>query len=143
MLTRVSSRFSKWEPIDTFKCENRSENRPQFLTWLRTGSNVYMYFLENRTGSLIQLNPVLRVLRIIYWFLLCFFSLRTATLLLLILLFFSYSYYSSPMIVLLFLLLLLFSHYYSSLFIAITFFSLLLFFSCCFSCMVLFFHVMK
>jgi len=71
-----------------------------------------------RTGQVLSLNsnPVLRVLCIIYCFLLCFFSLTTATLLLLLLLCFSYCYYSS--------LLLLY-------FFPIAFFSLLLFFSCC------------
>ncbi len=43
MLTRFSTRFSLWECIDTFKCENRNENRPHVLTWPRTGSNVYIF----------------------------------------------------------------------------------------------------
>jgi hypothetical protein len=44
-----------WEPIDTFKCENPTENWPQALTWSRTGSNVYIFFWEKQTGSLIEL----------------------------------------------------------------------------------------
>jgi len=49
--TRFSSRFSQWELIDTFKCENRTENRPQVLTWSKTGYEnrfkcVYIYVFE-------------------------------------------------------------------------------------------------
>jgi len=66
MLPRFSIR---WEPIDTFKCENRLtllNVRTELQTDLRfspdrepvirTDSNVYMYtFLENRTGSLTEI----------------------------------------------------------------------------------------
>jgi hypothetical protein len=52
---KMPIRFSKWEPIDTFECENRTENRHQVLTFSRTGSNIYSFFFEKRTGFLIEL----------------------------------------------------------------------------------------
>jgi len=63
--TRFSTtRFPQWEPIDTRKCENPTENRPQVLIWPRAGYEnrfkcihiyIYIYILGNRTGSLIEL----------------------------------------------------------------------------------------
>jgi hypothetical protein len=55
MMILFLTRFSQWEPIDTFKCENRTENWPQVLTWSRTGSNVYIFFWEKQSGSLLEL----------------------------------------------------------------------------------------
>jgi hypothetical protein len=76
----------------------------------RTGSNVYIYiFLENRTGSLIELRSGSQSsLYHLIGFLWFFFSLGTIIILL------------SLLLLLFFLLLLLFSHYYCSLFIGIT-----------------------
>ncbi len=129
--------FSQWESIDILKCENRIENQPQVLTWLRTDSNVYIYmFLKNRTGSLTELKsgsqrPLYHLLvplvLLLTWD--CYSSPVAITFL--PLLFFSlYYYYSSfycydcspiitalslllllfPIALILFLLLLLFSH---------------------------------
>jgi hypothetical protein len=97
------TRFSQWEQIDTFKCENRTENRPQVLTWSRTGSNIYFVFPEKRTGSLIKLRSgshsslyhlLVPLVLLLTWD--CYSS--------------SCCYYFSPIIILLSLLLLLFSH---------------------------------
>jgi hypothetical protein len=46
---RTDWRFSMWEPTDTFKCDNRTANRPQVLTWSRTGYKnrfkcIHVYF---------------------------------------------------------------------------------------------------
>jgi hypothetical protein len=78
---------------------------------MRTGSNVYIYFLENRTGFLIG----------------SLIELRSGSqsslyhLLVSLVLFLTWDCYSSPVAITFFLiLLLLFSHYYSSLFITIT-----------------------
>jgi len=102
------------------KCENRNENRPQVLTWSRTGSkNVYIYiFLENRTGSLIELRSGSQSsLYHLIGFLWFFFSRGTIIILL------------SLLLLLFFLLLLLFSHYYCSLFIGITLLCITVYFS--------------
>jgi hypothetical protein len=56
MLTQFSTQFSQWESIDTSKCENWTENRPQVPTRPRNSSNIYIYIVsENQTGSLIEL----------------------------------------------------------------------------------------
>jgi len=47
VLNPVSSRFSYWEPIDTLKCENRTKNRHQVLTWPRNEyENRWIYIYE-------------------------------------------------------------------------------------------------
>jgi len=99
--TRFSTtRFPQWEPIDTRKCENPTENRPQVLIWPRTGyENRFkcIHILGNRTGSLIELKSGSQS---------CVYS------------FIGSSCSSCPLgLLLFFLLLLLFSHYYCSLFI--------------------------
>ncbi len=46
-LTWFSAQFPKWESIDTFTCENQSENWSQVLTLMRTDhENGFLYILE-------------------------------------------------------------------------------------------------
>jgi hypothetical protein len=132
MLTRFCTLFSRWELIDTVFCENRNENRSQVLTWKRTGfENLFeCTYLENRTGSLIELWSgsqsslyhvlvplVLLVTSCLLFSCCCYVSSHTA-ITFLPLLFFSlyyysfYCYYWSPSITVLSLLVL----YYSSLY---------------------------
>jgi len=79
MLTQFSTQFSQWESIDTSKCENWTENRPQVLTWPRTSSNIYIYTIvsENQAGSLIELRSGSQSLSLFShysYFFSCYFS---------------------------------------------------------------------
>jgi hypothetical protein len=146
--SRLLTQFSQWKPIDTFTCENWTDNRSQvlnewepimrinsslytytFLEWepiARTNSNLYIYiFLENWPGFFIELRYGSQSLWLLLLFLSCW-----GTALLLVLFLFSH-YYSSFIIIIII----------NFLFIFITLLSLLLFFSCCYSSshMVLFF----
>ncbi len=125
--TRFSSRFSQWESIDTFKWENRIENRPHFLTWPKTGyENRFKWiYIENRTCSLIELRSgsqssphhlLVPLVLLLTWDCysspVCYYFLSHTAITFLPLLFFSlYYYYFFPIALILFLLLLLFSHF--------------------------------
>jgi hypothetical protein len=134
--TRFSTtRFPQWEPIDTRKCENPTENRPQVLIWPRTGYetrfkciHIYVYIWEPDRFSHITKIRFSELCVFIYGFLLFFFSLGTATLVFTAITVLPLLLFSLYWDLLLSLLLLLFSPF-------------LLFFSCCcyFSHMVLLF----
>jgi hypothetical protein len=54
--SQVLTQFSKLVPIDTYKCENQTENRPQVLKRPRTGTGWFSQKSENRPTLVFSLN---------------------------------------------------------------------------------------
>jgi hypothetical protein len=122
--TQFLARFSQWESIDIFNCENRTENQPQVLTWMRTDPNVYIYVFEepNRFSHRTQIRFSECSVSFIgsscssshlglLLFSCCHYFFSHTAITFLPLLFFSlYCYHFFPIALILFLLLLLFSH---------------------------------